>query len=109
MYRFLLLIMFAVSSCEYENLQLTSVNEISYIKDIKPILSTKCSVIGCHVPGSTIGDFFIYSEIKSRIDNGKFDLMVFNLKIMPPTSSAQLSQEEFTMLKTWVDEGARLN
>src|SRR4051812_33270838 len=100
-----LFIISAVVSCEYKNIE--DIDDlISYSNDIAPIIKTNCSVTGCHVPGATTGDMNNYSVLKSNIDNGKFQLMVFELKLMPPVLSGSLMKEDITKLKTWVAQGA---
>jgi hypothetical protein len=95
-----------LTSCEYENLELNNKNKISYSKDILPIISLKCSITSCHVPGSPTGDFLVYDELKKRIENNKFQRMVFELKLMPPAMSRQLNEDEIEILRLWIEQGS---
>ena len=56
--------------------------------------------------GATTGDFTNYFQLKAIINSGKFQLMVFQNKLMPPLSYSKLTTEEIALLKKWVDAGA---
>jgi hypothetical protein len=104
----LIFILFIFSSCEYENSEVNALEKpVSYSEVISPLINKKCALAGCHIDHATIGDFKEYSEIKSRIVNGKFQLMVFEYKLMPPLTHRSLSDLELTKLKKWVEEGAK--
>ena len=84
-------------------------NPSRFNTNIKPIILTKCATIGCHTNGFALGDFNTYSEIKSKIDKGSFQNFVFTVKIMPPASSEQLTEDEYKKIKCWLDDGAPEN
>ena len=77
-----------------------------YSSDIAPVITAKCALPGCHVAGSSFGDFSAYAELKQRADNGRIQRNVFELKKMPPSTQAQLTDEEKDKLKCWLDNGA---
>jgi uncharacterized membrane protein len=77
-----------------------------YSADIAPIVTTKCAISGCHVSGSSFGDFTVYAELKQRADNGRIRKNVFELNTMPPSTQTQLTDAEKDKLKCWLDNGA---
>ncbi len=79
-----------------------------FATDIKPIIDSKC--VTCHFAGgSGTGDFNIYTELKAKVDNGTFKTRVFTLKDMPQAGSPQLTEDELSKLKCWVEQGAPNN
>ena len=104
------LIIFIFTSCEYENAGINSVDRpVSYSGDIIPFMKQNCALAGCHVTNSITGNFNDYSEIKLRIDNGKFQSMVFDTRLMPPSNYPPLSEIELTKLRKWISSGAKQN
>lgn len=81
----------------------------TYSVDITSMVNSKCAVSGCHVSGFTFGNFTLYDELKKRVDNGKIQLLVFDNQLMPPATAQQLTEEERTKLKCWMDDGALNN
>jgi uncharacterized membrane protein len=79
----------------------------TYTSDIQPIVANKCALAGCHAAGSAVADFSGYEGLKTRADNGKISKYVFELKIMPPATKTQLTDEEKEKLKCWLDGGAK--
>ena len=77
-----------------------------YGTDIAPIINAKCALSGCHVSGSSFGDFTVYEELKQRADNGRIKKNVFELKTMPPSTQTQLTDTEKEKLQCWLDNGA---
>jgi uncharacterized membrane protein len=99
-----------VASCEYENAGIKPDGHVvSYSTDITPIIMSKCSFSGCHMEGATIGNFLDFTDLKARIDNGKFRMMVFDLRKMPPALVSPLTNDELSVLKRWIDQGAIKN
>jgi uncharacterized membrane protein len=94
---------------EPENSALPKSCSANYGKDIRPMLITKCSSEKCHTTNFTFGDFNSYDDLKTRIDNGKFNQLVFEFELMPPKNSTQLSPQELETLKCWINNGAQKN
>ena len=107
-YVFLVIILVFNFSCEYNNLEIFPYekNKINYSIDIVPILSTHCTLNGCHVNGASIGDFTVNIQLKDKIVSGKFQRMVFDLKLMPPLMNVRLTEKELETLQEWVNAGA---
>jgi hypothetical protein len=107
----LVIILLSVLSCEYDNADSTywdSLGEIKFSEEVSPLITTHCNITGCHINGSPTGDFSDYNQLKQRVDNGKFQKMVFDLKLMPPASSPQLNETEYRTLERWLAGGASL-
>ena len=103
----LLFFLFIITSCEYDNAGINALERpVSYSGDIVPLVRKNCAISGCHTGSAQTGNFIEYSEIKSRIDNGKFQLMVFDYRLMPPSGYPDLSELEMAKLRKWIDDGA---
>ena len=80
---------------------------VSYKNDIAPIILNTCTFVGCHWPNAQIGNIAEYDVLKEKIDSGLFYTMVIDLKLMPPGDP--LSEEQFLMIKCWLEAGAEEN
>ncbi|WKV12282.1 hypothetical protein [Marivirga harenae] len=90
------------NNCEAEISGIDILSGISFIDNIKPIITSNCSVSGCH-NGSQFPDFSddqnIFenaSNIKNRTQSGS----------MPPAGRPDLTDEEVQSIACWVDDGA---
>lgn len=81
----------------------------TYTSDIKAIVNTKCAISGCHDGNSGIVGFKEYATLKERADNGRIKSYVFELKIMPPSTAVQLTDDEKKLVECWLDNGAPEN
>ncbi len=80
---------------------------VSYRNDIAPLILESCTFVGCHWPNAPIGNLADYDVLKEKIDSGLFNIMVIELKLMPPGDP--LSDEDYFMLKCWLEAGAEEN
>jgi hypothetical protein len=80
----------------------------SYSQEVQPMVLSKCAISGCHVSGFPFGDYTNYAGFKAKVENGRVSTVIDN-KVMPPSGSPQLSNEEFTDLKCWISNGALEN
>lgn len=94
-------------SCTNDKFETDLCASVSYVETIQPIINMKCAVSGCHVSGFQPGDFTNYQVLKQKVDDGKLQLVVFDLKIMPPVN--KLSDEETSIVKCWIANGAKSN
>jgi hypothetical protein len=95
------------SSCLFEKSDAPSIDpcsSITYSKNVVPIINTHCAINACHVAGFAQGDFTSYDILFSKVENGSFQLRVFELRIMPPNDS--LNDEELATLQCWINNGA---
>ena len=81
----------------------------TYVADIKTIVNTKCAISGCHDGNSGIIGFNTYIPLKERADNGRIKSYVIELKIMPPSTAKQLTDDEKKLIQCWLDNGAPEN
>ncbi len=103
-------VIFTFLSCEYENAELKFTGRtVKYSTDIAPLVATRCAIAGCHTTGAPIGNFTEYQALKERVNNGKLQLMVFDLKLMPPVGASSLTLNESGNLKLWIEQGALEN
>jgi hypothetical protein len=103
---FLLVVFLLLNSCKKLGVAKATCN---YNSDIKPIVSARCALSGCHGAGSTIADFTDYAVLKACADSGWIRNFVFNLKIMPPASADSLNEQQKEKIKCWLDNGALQN
>lgn len=82
--------------------------DVKFRRDIQPIISKSCATSGCHVPGGTgVGNFQVFGELKSKVDDNSFNNRVFVQRNMPPDE--MLSSCEIQKLQAWVEQGAPNN
>jgi uncharacterized membrane protein len=81
----------------------------TYTSDIKAIVNAKCAIPGCHDGNSGLVNFTTYGPLKEKVDNGRVKRYVFELKIMPPATATQLTEDEKKLLQCWLDNGASEN
>jgi hypothetical protein len=91
-------------SCSHDKFETDTCGGISYSQTIVPLVNSRCAVSGCHVEGFQPGDFTDYEILKGKAADGKLQLMVFDLNLMPPQD--KLTKEEKTILECWVANGA---
>lgn len=99
----------------------TSNNEISFNRDVRPILNNKC--LGCHGGVKASGEFSLlfeedaFSKTQSgkpaivRGDHKKSELyrrlVSTDPELRMPYEAPELSQEEIDILAKWIDQGAK--
>ncbi len=103
-----------LSSCYYDNEEdlypKEDVNnkEVTYSKNIEPIINNNCATSGCHVPGGNgQGLLVTYDQVRAIALNGKLKNRVIDRMDMP--SSQPLPAREMDMILTWINQGAPNN
>jgi hypothetical protein len=91
-------------SCTKDKFETDPCSSVSYTETVRPLVETKCALTGCHISGFQPGDFTRYDVLKQKAEEGKIQLMVFNLGNMPPV--IKLTEEERSQLKCWIESGA---
>jgi hypothetical protein len=78
-----------------------------FASDIKPIITTKCAISGCH-NGSQSPNLSAYAGIKN---NASGILSEISGKSMPPSNSSagSLTQQQISLITCWVSDGALNN
>ena len=98
------MIFFILGSCTYDSEEIPDIPclDISYSRDVDPIIKADCAVPGCHVPGTGLPNYLEFStvqalapEIKSRTQSRSM-----------PQGGRSLSIEEIDRIACWVDAGA---
>lgn len=93
-------ILYAIAKCDTSN--------VSFAKDILPILSNRCATVGCHVQGgSGTGLYENYNQVKASVDAGKFKDRVLVRKDMPPSSP--LTDCQVQHMEKWIANGSPNN
>jgi hypothetical protein len=78
---------------------------VSWSKDIKALIETKCSIPGCHTANSTTQlRLATYEQVQAS--QGDVRGQVFNRNM--PRGTA-LSDKEIFLITCWIDQGARDN
>lgn len=111
-------LLFVVISCKHEIKNQTPA--VSFANDIQPIIISNCTTSGCH--GSintskftllTYNDVMQNGEIKAKYPNQSslYKKIITTNKhdIMPPPPFQPLLQEQITLIKNWIKEGAKSN
>ena len=79
---------------------------ISYSKVIAPLVSSSCSVTGCHDNGSLSGDYTKYDGLKESAIDGSLLNRVVTLKDMPMDGSGYtLTDAERGYFAAWIKQG----
>jgi len=94
---------------------------VYFQNDILPLLQSSCGIAGCHDPG-TAEDDVILTDYQNIIQTGEIvpgnpeESEVYeNIteddpdKIMPPPPNEPLSSEQISMIRTWIEQGAKNN
>jgi uncharacterized membrane protein len=84
-------------------------NEPKFSRDIRPVISSKCAITGCHVANFPFGNFTLDGDFKARVDNGKVQSLVLENKIMPPAKAVPLTDSELEKLQSWINNGAEMD
>lgn len=109
-----MLLIFGLSACYYDSeeelyggLPCDPVN-VSFSKDIMPLIQTECALSGCHIQGGLgTGIFSNYQNVKAKVDNGSLKNRVIVQRDMPPSSP--LSDCQIAHIEAWINEGALNN
>ncbi|MDZ7605549.1 MAG: hypothetical protein U5K79_08160 [Cyclobacteriaceae bacterium] len=83
---------------------ITSVPEVSFASQIKPIIDTNCQKSGCHGSNASVPSFATYTQVKANANNIKSKT---STKAMPP--SGPLSDSNIKLISDWVNQGAPNN
>jgi hypothetical protein len=81
--------------------------QVTYTKDIAPLISANCSTPNCHSNNFYFGDFTTYSGLRIKVDNGTFYYRVFTTRNMPLNGS--LSHTQLQKIQCWLDAGTPNN
>lgn len=105
----------ALSGCYYDNEEelypgsaVCETTSVTWTSTVQPLIQARCATSGCHVSGGFgPGDFSQYTNVKSVVDNGRFQAEVIQAGSMPP--SGRLNACDIQKLLVWIDAGAPNN
>lgn len=83
--------------------------DVSYMDTVDPIVQARCAITGCHVAGTGLPDFTIFSEFQSLANNNPGGIRQRVKTDDMPRSGDPLTAEEKAALFCWIDEGAQNN
>jgi len=83
---------------------ITSVPEVSFAGQVKPIIDANCQLSGCHGNNASLPSFATYTQVKANAKNIKSKT---STKAMPP--AGPLSDSNIKLISDWVDQGAPNN
>lgn len=86
-----------------------SAANLSYMDEIDAIVQSKCAITGCHVSGTGLPDYTIFSEFQARANNSPGGVRQRVKSDDMPRDRTPLSDEEKAALFCWIDEGALNN
>jgi hypothetical protein len=78
----------------------------SYDTQIKPILTTRCALSGCHDGSSSLPNWTVLSNVQANAQNIKSRT---TNRIMPPAGQTPLTDDQIALIACWVDDGAKNN
>jgi len=85
---------------------------VCFTENILPIFVSKCSMSGCHDPGSGRGDFTTYEGVmkdvtaKHPLQSSVYTKITGTSPSMPPKGNTQLTDQEKFMIQAWINMGA---
>jgi hypothetical protein len=81
---------------------------VSFSKTINPLLQTNC--VGCHKTGAVSGGVLLdtYANVKLYVDNKKiWGAMNYSVGYFPMPPSQKLTDCQLSVVKKWIDKGAK--
>lgn len=82
--------------------------EVTYEKDIAPIIALTCSYAGCH-DGIAQSGYASYEDLEPALDNNLFEAEVVTERSMPPfyavNGPTTLTEEQYNLMACWVEAG----
>lgn len=88
-----------------------TIENVSYLTDVKPILQRECS--SCHTTGFASGEVALdtYSGVKAHVDKGRlFGAITHAPGFSPmPKGGNKLPDCDIAKIKKWIDTGASDN
>lgn len=86
----------------WASLSLSLADDVTYVKDIRPLFKERCSVCHDSMAGRDWQDRKTAYEARFKIKN-----RVFTLKDMPQANVTGMTGEEREEVKNWVEHGAK--
>lgn len=97
---------FVLGSCTYESEMIPdnpiNCSEITYAQNVEPIIEANCAVSSCHIPGTGLPNFRVFSTVQALAQEIKFRTGTRDM----PRGGGTLSNDEINTIACWVDAGA---
>lgn len=129
LYLYFLIVLLSVVSCAYNKGEVvtpskdcsTTFSNLSFAKDIQPILTTNCAISGCHSGTTPEGNFNLeasksyatlskpgrgYIDVSDPKGSVFYSSMVSTSDPMPPNGRQAMSACDLKRIETWMREGA---
>ena len=104
---------FMLLSCHHETV--VPDYQVSYSNDVSPIIIGSCAQVHCHdATGLEAAPLANYFDVMNDVVKGKpcksklYTALITHSakKMMPPPSSAQLTDQQIQLIYTWIVQGA---
>ena len=119
---FLAVILFLVSSCEYDKYPpdkpVEVIANVKFSSDVLPIFNSSCNMAGCHSSNGQSPDLTTDLAYISITQGGLVDTVTVTNSVLyarlidrqsPMPPSGQLSQNDINIIYSWIKEGAPNN
>ena len=112
-----IIITIGLASCKHKT-DFNSLTEVSYSRDISPIISSNCAYSGCHgdsnfvhfslvtYEGLANGHIVPGSPEKSRLYQ---NLITYGDDIMPKKPYSELTEKQIQLIYVWIGQGVKNN
>ncbi len=78
---------------------------VSFSSTIAPLIRNNCAVSGCHQANATFPTMETYAQIKMQADGGRIRARAVEQMTMPPSGRPDLTSQQISDLKEWLDNG----
>ena len=113
----IMIFVFTLISCKHKT-DFSSLTEVSYSKDIVPIINSNCAFSGCH--GAISPEEFKLTSYEGLINGGITagspeksklyrSLKTLDDDIMPKKPYTELAEIEIQLIYVWIGQGAKNN
>lgn len=104
------------ASCTHEP-DLTGIPDVSFDKEIRPLVVSQCAYSGCHSSGGEEFPLTNYDEIRLKVTPGDARNSDLYRAVthrpgsdpMPPSGYPDLSDRDLKLLFIWIEQGAKNN
>ena len=108
--------MTVMSSCRHEP-NAASLPEVSFAGRIQPIIQSNCGKSGCHSGNDRLFALRSYGEILNKVTAKKphqsdlYKTMIYpeDFRVMPPPPDQPMTEEQLSLVYTWILQGAKNN
>ncbi|MEY2800253.1 MAG: hypothetical protein RI934_1241 [Bacteroidota bacterium] len=112
-----IVVLFFFDSCKHE-IDLANAPEITFSKDVQPIITSRCSMSGCHSESNYEKFALItYEDVVDIVEPGNARSSELYEVItdlsgedrMPPLPDNRLADQQILKIMVWIEQGAKNN